>query len=943
MPTCASIRKLVSAEIWHRRLGHFPIDQVKRMIPASKLTKGTAHSDFHCEICPFAKQTRSSFMLTQHKTSNIFDIVHGDVWGPFQTPTMSGARYFFTLVDDCSRFTWVYLMQQKDQVSTFIREYFTLIHTQFEKRVKVFRSDNGSEFINGNLQDFFKRQGCIHQTSCVYTPQQNGAVERKHRHLLEVARGLRLQAHLPKLFWGDCVLTATYIINRLPTRILNNKSPFEALFGKSPSLDHMRVFGCLVYACTLKRDRDKMDPRSSACVFLGYSPTQKGYKLLCLKNNKVFVSRDTIFHEDVYPYYEKAHTDEATSVHIPVPLPVVLSDDAVVDKSFNGAVPTENISPVAHQENMEQFNGAVPTENTLDDIVEDPKTLRRSTRQTKPPYWQKDYVCTQAAKQTSPHSLSKVISYSQCSPSHASFLVQLDTSKEPTCYTKAKSDPKWQEAMQREIQALEQNQTWTITSLPKDKTLVDCKWIYKVKLNSDGSIERYKARLVAKGFTQVEGLDFHETFAPVAKMTTIRCCLALAAIRGWPLFHLDVDNAFVHGILEEEVYMRLPPGFYNEAKKQGMVCRLHKSLYGLKQSSRQWFAKLNDALLQFGFTPSLHDHSLFTLQRGKEFIILLVYVDDIMLTGTSLDLIASVKAFLHECFRIKDLGHLKYFLGLEITRSSSGIFLHQRKYALEILEDAGFTDCKPALIPMEIKHGLSLSSATPLEDPLSYRRLVGRLLYLAVTRPDLAYPVHILSQFMQQPTIDHLNAAHKVLRYIKGAPAQGIFFSGKSTISLSAYCDADWAACPLTRRSLSGYCVLLGSSLISWKTKKQTLVARSSAESEYRAMAAVCAELIWLTGLFQDLGCSVPRPIALYCDNTAALHIARNPVFHERTKHIEIDCHFVRHQISTDFINPAYVASSEQPADLLTKPLSASLRHHLIGKLGISNFLHAPT
>ncbi|CAM8947932.1 unnamed protein product [Rhodiola kirilowii] len=497
--------------------------------------------------------------------------------------------------------------------------------------------------------------------------------------------------------------------------------------------------------------------------------------------------------------------------------------------------------------------------------------------------------------------------------------------------------------MQREIQALEQNQTWTLTSPPKDKTLVDCKWTYRVKLKSDGSIERYKARLVAKGFTQIEGLDFHDTFAPVAKMTTIRCCLALAATRGWPLFHLDVDNAFLHGTLEEEVYMRLPPGFYSKAKKEGKVCRLLKSIYGLKQASRQWFATLSDALLQFGFVPSLHDSSLFTLKRGEDFLILLVYVDDILLTGTSLQLINSVKSFIHSRFRIKDLGNLKFFLGLEITRSASGIFLHQRKYALEILEDAGFTNCKPCLIPMEIKHGLSLSSSSPLEDPMPYRRLVGRFLYLAVTRPDLAYPVHILSQFMQQPTVDHLNAAHKVLHYVKGAPSQGLFFPATSKLSLSAYCDADWAACPVTRRSISGYCVVLGSSLVSWKTKKQTLVARSSAESEYRSMAAVCAELIWLTRLLRNLGCSIPCPITLYYDNTAAIHIARNSVFHERTKHIEIDCHFIRHQVSTGFINPVHIASSKQPADLLTKPLSAAPRQHLFDKLGISNFLHAPS
>ncbi|CAM8929570.1 unnamed protein product [Rhodiola kirilowii] len=242
---------------------------------------------------------------------------------------------------------------------------------------------------------------------------------------------------------------------------------------------------------------------------------------------------------------------------------------------------------------------------------------------------------------------------------------------------------------------------------------------------------------------------------------------------------------------------------------------------------------------------------------------------------------------------------------------------------------------------MEIKHKLSLSTAAPLDDLVHYRRLVGRLLYLTVTRPNLAHPVHILSQFMQHPTIDHLQAAHRVLRYIKAAPTQGIFYSAQSQLTLTAYCDADWGACPLTRKSLSGYCVLLGSSLVSWKTKKQTRVARSTAESEYRSMTDACSELLWFTGLLSDMGVSIPRPISLYCDNMSALHMARNPVYHERSKHIEIDCHFIRHHVAAKLIAPSYIASFEQPANFLTKPLPADLLHHLLSKLGVSNFLHA--
>ncbi|CAM8985469.1 unnamed protein product [Rhodiola kirilowii] len=425
-------------------------------------------------------------------------------------------------------------------------------------------------------------------------------------------------------------------------------------------------------------------------------------------------------------------------------------------------------------------------------------------------------------------------------------------------------------------------------------------------------------------------------------MTTVRCLLAVAAIRSWPIFQLDVDNAFLHGSLEEEVYMKLPPGYFKAERSNGKVCKLTKSLYGLKQVPRQWFSKFTEALLEFGFQQSLNDYSLFTLQDGSHFTILLVFVDDVLLTGTSLSLIDKIKSFIHDKFRIKDLGTLKYFLGLEVARNPSGIFLHQRKYALDLLKDHEMVECKPAKTPLPLKHQLSLSAAPVIDDPMPYRKLVGKLIYLTITRPDLAHSVHILSQYMSAPTSDHLKAAHRLLRYIKGAPAQGLFFSAKSDLALIAFCDADWAACPKTRRSTTGFCVLIGHSLVSWKTKKQQIVSRSSAESEYRSMASACSEILWLLRLLADMRASIPMLVPLHCDNQAAIHRAKNPVFHERTKHIELDCHFIRHHINSKTLEPAYIPTTDQPADLFTKQLPSDQLLRLLSKLGVSNFLHSP-
>ncbi|XP_041001609.1 uncharacterized mitochondrial protein AtMg00810-like [Juglans microcarpa x Juglans regia] len=316
--------------------------------------------------------------------------------------------------------------------------------------------------------------------------------------------------------------------------------------------------------------------------------------------------------------------------------------------------------------------------------------------------------------------------------------------------------------------------------------------------------------------------------------------LALAATLNWHLYQLDVHNAFLHGKLDEEIYMELPPGYHSKGEsttKGKLVCKLHKSLYGLKQASRQWHSRFSESLTSVGFQPSKSDYSLFTRNNEDGFIALLVYVDDIVIGSSNIKEIDKVKAHLHSQFRIKDLGILKFFLGLEIARSAAGIHLCQRKYCLEILEDAGLLGCKTTSTPIETNHKLSHSALDSLNDPSSYRRLVGRLIYLTITRPDITYAVGILSQFMDRPSEVHMQAAHRILRYVKGSIGQGILFSSQCDLHLKAFCDSDWTACLETRKSMAGFCVFIGNSLVSWKSKKQATVSRSSAEAKYRALA----------------------------------------------------------------------------------------------------------
>ncbi|CAH9080519.1 unnamed protein product [Cuscuta europaea] len=422
-------------------------------------------------------------------------------------------------------------------------------------------------------------------------------------------------------------------------------------------------------------------------------------------------------------------------------------------------------------------------------------------------------------------------------------------------------------------------------------------------------------------------------------MVTVRVMLAFAASWDWEIHQMDVDNAFLHGDLHEEVYMHLPPGY--SSPKPGQVCKLLHSLYGLRQAPRCWFFKLTNTLVSYGFSQSHADYSLFTLHRGGHILCILVYVDDLLITGSNPTMISSLKKHLAQTFPIKDLGHMKYFLGLEIARGQKGILLCQRKYILDILDETGLTGAKPVSFPMPQHHGLQFAEGPLFSEPDRYRRLVGKLIYLTLTRPDISYSVHILSQFMHAPRRVHWDAVIRVLHYLKGHPGQGILFRRHSPLTLLGYCDSDWASCPNTRRSVTGYFVTLGGSLISWRTKKQVTVSRSSAEAEYRSMATITCELLWLKSLFHSLRIKL-SPIQVLCDNKAAIYIASNPVFHERTKHIELDCHFIRDHVRSGAIIPSYTPTKEQLADIFTKALGDSQFHYLLGKMGILD-PHAPS
>ena len=521
---------------------------------------------------------------------------------------------------------------------------------------------------------------------------------------------------------------------------------------------------------------------------------------------------------------------------------------------------------------------------------------------------------------------------------HKAFMTSVDQEFIPRNYEEAMEIDEWRDSVGDEIGAMIKNETWFECELPKGKKAVTSMLLFTIKYLANGKPERKKTRLVARGYTQVYGEDYLETFAPVAKLHTIRILLSIAVNLEWDLWQMDVKNAFLQGELEDEVYMRPPPGMEGMVKP-GNVLRLRKAIYGLKQSPRAWYHKLSTTLNGKGFTKSEADHTLFTLTSNQGIIVILIYVDDIIITGSDKNGIASTKEFLKATFDIKDLGELKYFLGIEMCRSKEGMFMSQRKYTLDILKEAGDLGGRTAKTPLEEGYKVMREGEIedkPYEDMKHYRRMVGKLIYLTITRPDVCFAVNQVSQHMQAPKMYHWNMVERILRYLREAPGQGVWLGCNKSTEIVGYCDADWAGDRKDRRSTTGYCTFIGGNLVTWKSKKQKIVSCSSAEAEYRAMRKLTSELIWIRNLLTDLGIETKAPITMHCDNQAAIHIASNNVFHERTKHIEVDCHKVRQAVEQQIILPCYTRSEEQLADIFTKAASQKVCEFIHSKLGLT-------
>jgi len=865
-------------------------------------------------------------------------------------------------------------MNTKGEVTDRIIEWHNKATTQTGKKLREFHTDGGTEYISSKLQQFFKDHGVHVTTTTKGTPQHNGIAERANRTIWEMALSMLLYAGLPGYFWEYAVLTAVYIRNRCLTTGHKTKTPEELWSGNKPYIKHLRIFGCDAYLHVQSTDRSKLEPKAKKCIFVGYSTEQQGWKLYDVNTRKIHVSRDVKFDETSFTLANMLSQQTPGKVEWDMPQ---YDDTNIYLNKPNASINTSNnlqtssntyehfdtyfeqqVLPVLQKEEKDNKKGLSaqgheekyePQKERKQEQSSHGDLTARQIKQIEARIAKHDALSTSSSR---PQREIKTIQRLGNMVNYEDMIMLVEDG--PSTYNEAMQcdeHEKWKQAMDDEITSLEQNNTWELCELPEDKHVIGGKWVLKKKLNKEGKVERYKARYVAKGFSQKEGIDYNETFAPVVKYKSLRIILSLAASNNWEIKQMDVKTAFLYATINEEVYMKQPEGY--EKGNRNLVCRLKKTIYGTKQAPNRWNETFTNHLKSIGFIQCVLDPCVFYKQTEHGMIIMTIFVDDILAT------------FPEECayeweickqqlmakFKMQDLGNCEWILGMRITRDRKKrkLCLDQTTYTEKVLKHFNMEICKTTSTP---ESGRKLSKEDcPSEEHRNeemikhYQSMVGALMYLSLsTRPDIAHAVNRLSRFLTNPGRNHINAAKHALRYLRENTELGLCYENKHNqgqVNLSVYCDADWANDKDERKSTSGYIIFLNNCPIIWNSKKQKTVALSSAEAEYMAISGAAQEVLWCLRLLKELHVDIKLPIQLYCDNMSAISISQHDGNHQRTKHIDIRHHFVRELVKNGTLQINWTPTKTQMADILTKSVSSSVFKIHVGKI-MSTKLNGP-
>lgn len=959
-------------KLWHSRMGHVNVRDLVTMTRKKLVTGvniGRVNSLPPCSTCMKGKLYALPFTNSSIKSSKRLHIVHADVCGPMRERSKGRALYFVTFTDDYTRWCEVHFIKRKNEVLKAFKEFKAHAENLCGEKIKFLQSDNGREFCNGEFDAYLQREGIRRRLTTPYTPQQNGVAERKNRTLIDMARCLLFQTNLQTSFWAEAVHTANYIRNRCTTRSINGKTPYEAWFGKTPDLRHLRIIGTKAYVLNKNTTKGKFDARSKEGILVGYSEVSKGYRIWINSESRIVTTRDVKF--DIELDSERIAVDEDL-------------DDFMVNTVVNTRGQTV---PIEEETEINDMPGEDTQENIQAPHVRKsrmrgrPRVIRTGNRgRPRKEYRLKD------AENVDRHVRQR----DEMSDASSDVEVNVPTEGEEesdeeddvffeanlvmeTANTaevelrEAISGPcsnEWMDATVTEFRNILAHNTWRMVKRPKDRAVISSRLVLNTKIEPDGKMCRRKARLVARGFSQRPGIDFDQTYAPVARLESLRLMVALATKNKIRIHQLDIVSAYLNGRLEEDIFMEKPEmleeilkeiirrdGKNSVSGKKAMemlhdvehgnnVCLLKKALYGLRQAWRQWHKRLDTVIRKLGLKPTNADPCVYVSTRGKTKLMVLIYVDDILVCSQEENWIKEFNQGLEKEFDVKDIGLARYCLGIEITQKPGEIRLSQQRYVDEILKRFNMESCNPVTTPGEVGGQKVNKTVTKANDEVQnpevpYRELVGALMYLAIaTRPDIAYMASYLAQFNNDYIQKQWGMAKRVLRYIKGTSNFALCFR-EHDHALMGYTDADWGNCTIDRRSYTGYAFILCQAAVSWKAQKQRTVALSSTEAEYMALAETAREAAHLRNLLKELGELQHGGTVIFCDNSGARLLSENPVYHARTKHIHIRHHYVQEAVASGRVVVEPLPTAEMTADILTKALPRQKHFQCTNWLGL--------
>lgn len=890
--------------LWHRRLGHASMDSISKLVrkdiviglPSIPYVK-----DKLCDACQFGKQIKTSFHSKKEiSTTRPLQLLHIDLFGPSRIASLGGKYYAFVIVDDFSRFTWTIFLALKSDVLENLIKFCKSVQNEKGYSITSIRSDHGGEFDNDALELFCNEHGFNHNFSAPRTPQQNGVVERKNRTIQEMARSMLKEISLPKYFWAEAVNTSCYILNRVFIRPNMNKTPYELWKGRKPNIGYFRVFGCKCFILNTKDNLGKFDAKSDVGIFIGYSTHSKAYR--------IYNKRTNVVEESIHVAFDETNSTTSKSIDDD---DVGLGDELQkldIGESSNASSQIPKEDPPKEEVNESQgINSNLPREWKLNSAHPIDQILGDHSRGV-----------------TTRKSLRNLCNFN-------AFISQI----EPKNFKEAEFDESWLLAMQEEINQFVRNDVWELVPRPLHQSVIGTKWVYRNKVDEHGVIVRNKARLVAQGYNQEEGIDYEETFAPVARLESIRMLLAFACHKNFILYQMDVKSAFLNGYIMEEVYVSQPPGFQDH-KLPNHVYKLKKALYGLKRAPRAWYDRLSTFLISNGFSMGKAHNTLFIKRKSKDIIIVQIYVDDIIFGATNDVLCEEFSECMHSEFEMSMMSELNFFLGLQIKQQSNGIFISQSKYIKDLLQKFDLGNTKSMKTPMSSSIKMDKDENGKDVDITKYRGMIGSLLYLTASRPDILFSVGLCARYQSCPKESHLSAVKRIFRYLMGTMNLGLWYSKNSNFEIISYSDADFAGCKSDRKSTSGTCHFLGNSLVSWFSKKQNSVALSTTEAEYIAAGSCCAQILWMKQTLKDFDVDF-KCIPIKCDSTSAINLSKNPILHSRAKHIDIRYHFLRDHIQRGEIALDFVSTEFQLADIFTKPLNDERFSFIRRELGMTN------